>query len=536
MILSRIMNNASNESNNAPPFKQVSSLTQYVEWVNDIGEQSILFRGMANTDWKVESSLYRRLLFVGFKDVDSNIFLEMSKILINDARMNGHDIEDGRELKDLELLVKLQHYGAATCLIDFTKNSLVALYFACVSANNENDNKANGKVVAFDTAEYDEISINNLSKEIEHWFKENKKLWILSPKRIGNRVISQKSVFVFGSPILSADKFRTCEITNKKKILEELKQYGISAETLFDDFVGFSAQNSYNKEYKSWSTENYFMSGTLHYLSKDYESAIKCYDKEIKYNPKKSVAYYNRGLAKDNLGKSQDAINDYDEAIKLNPEYSSAYNNRGCTKNKLSDFQDAISDYDEAIRLNHEHSLAYNNRGLTKINLGNIKDAISDFDEAIRLNPEYYEAYNNRGVAKNHSGRFKDAISDFNDTIKLNPISSLAYHNRGLSKYNLGKFKDAINDYDEAIKLNSEYYEAYNNRGNAKYDLDNFQDAISDYDEAIKLDPKNWGTYYNRGSAKDKLGDKSAVADFAKAQKLKPKIDIPGLPPDNPNK
>ena len=533
------MDIAPNESDSVPSARQVSSVAEFTKWVDELGEGKILFRGMANADWRVVSSLYRRLLFVGFEDVDSNTFLEMSKILINDARMNGHDIEDGRELKDLELLVKLQHYGAATCLIDFTKNSFIALYFACVSADKESDNKTNGKVVAFNSndAEYDEISINNLSEKIEYWFKETKKIWILSPKRIGNRVISQKSIFVFGSPTLLADKFRTCEITNKKKILEELKQYGVSAEILFDDFVGFSAQNSHNKEYKSWSTENYFMSGILHYLSKDYKSAIKCYDKEIKSNPKKSAAYYNRGLAKDNWGKFQDAISDYDEAIKLNPKSSSAYNNRGLAKDNCGKFQDAISDFDEVIRLNPKSYKAYNNRGLAKHNLNNFQDAISDYDEAIRLNPEYYEAYNNRGNTKKELSNVQDAISDYDEAIRLNPEYYIIYYNRGNTKQELSKFQDAINDYDEAIRLNPEHSSTYNNRGFAKSILGNFKGAIDDYDNAITLNPKDYKVYNNRGIAKQKLGNlKEADADFAKAKQLNPEIETPNSPPDKSNK
>ena len=41
---------------------------------------------------------------------------------------------DGRALSDLELLALLRHHGAATRLVDATRNALVALWF-CVSEN-----------------------------------------------------------------------------------------------------------------------------------------------------------------------------------------------------------------------------------------------------------------------------------------------------------------------------------------------------------------------------------------------------------------
>jgi len=51
--------------------------------------------------------------------------------LIDHARLDGHGEVAGRRRSDLEVLGLLQHHGAATRLIDFTLNSLIALWFAC---------------------------------------------------------------------------------------------------------------------------------------------------------------------------------------------------------------------------------------------------------------------------------------------------------------------------------------------------------------------------------------------------------------------
>src|SRR6185436_12658259 len=40
---------------------------------------------------------------------------------------------NGKNLSDLEVLACLQHYGAATRLLDFTKNVFIALWFASTS-------------------------------------------------------------------------------------------------------------------------------------------------------------------------------------------------------------------------------------------------------------------------------------------------------------------------------------------------------------------------------------------------------------------
>ena len=54
-------------------------------------------------------------------------------MLLEPARIRRFDVEDGRKISDLQLLAKLQHFGAATGLLDFTWSALVALWFATQS-------------------------------------------------------------------------------------------------------------------------------------------------------------------------------------------------------------------------------------------------------------------------------------------------------------------------------------------------------------------------------------------------------------------
>ena len=65
------------------------------------------------------------------------------------------------ELCDLELLADLQHYGAATCLIDFTQSPLTALWFAC---KDEDNLGKDGKVIGMRADNSRFISNSNGSK------------------------------------------------------------------------------------------------------------------------------------------------------------------------------------------------------------------------------------------------------------------------------------------------------------------------------------------------------------------------------------
>ena len=108
----------------------------------------------------------------------------------------------------------------------------------------------------------------------------------------------------------------------------------------------------------------------MKYYLEDYQGAIEDYTQAIRLKPDLAEAYYNRGLAKSDLGDKQGAIADFNEAIRLKPDYANAYYNRGDAKYALGDKQGAIEDYREAAWL-------YYQQGRT----ANYKDALNRIRE-----------------------------------------------------------------------------------------------------------------------------------------------------------
>ena len=57
------------------------------------------------------------------------------------------------------------------------------------------------------------------------------------------------------------------------------------------------------------------------------------------------------GVARAVLGQHDAAIADYDEALRLNPNYAEAYNNRGVAKVQLRRIDEARQDFEMALNL-----------------------------------------------------------------------------------------------------------------------------------------------------------------------------------------
>ncbi|WP_303984782.1 FRG domain-containing protein [Niallia circulans] len=104
----------------------IRSLKEALEVSNIIVSlnNDFLFRGQANSEWKIESSLFR-------KGYDEN----KESLLYSDIRHLNHERFNSEDF--IQLASDMQHYGIPTRLVDWTGNMFNAIYFACVSGIEE---------------------------------------------------------------------------------------------------------------------------------------------------------------------------------------------------------------------------------------------------------------------------------------------------------------------------------------------------------------------------------------------------------------
>ena len=491
---------------------------------------TLLYRGQKYAEWKLQSGATGR---INNDPVQSDVLIQYHNALLEPARLRGWNRDSsGRKLEDLELLAKLQHHGAATCLLDFTTRFDIALWFACQEVSDQEVKKADQKkpkkgrvfIIAIDQNPQwglGKVHSDELEKKIDYFLHPESRLtkvqnetdsqmsenseelrqlkeerdkirfWYWEPETLMGRMLSQESRFLFGPQDIPEDAYFYIDIReeHKENLLRELiQQQGLRPETVFSDIHGFADINARGKPWKIKSYEDYMRSGMNKLQERgELTSAIEDFDEAVKLKPDSVDAWFYSGIARVRIGRHEEAIKKFDEVIKLDADFVAAWFHRGSAKMELKRYEGAIADYDEAIKLDGGFARAWLNRGLAKIELKRYEDALTDHDKAIKLDADDAIAWHCRGSVKMKLGRYEDAIADYDEAIKLDGGLAVSWHYRGSAKMKLGRYKDAIADYDEAIKLAANFAVTWFERGAAKAKLGCYEAARSDMEEALVL-------------------------------------------------
>ncbi len=236
----------------------------------------------------------------------------------------------------------------------------------------------------------------------------------------------------------------------------------------------------YSKEAEIEPSSGIFgMIGMLHLKQKDYEKAVKYFQKALyfdsSYTPARTNALAAYHLWADELiktGKSDVAINVLNSALRSFSDSRVIYYDLGTAYNRSGDKEKAIEYYKKALEIDPSFSPAksdiatcMNNIGAEHIRNKNWEKSIELCKQALEWDPNCWEAQKNIESASLCLAR---------------------------EKYDHGLLDEAIAYYKMALEINPKNVDAHNGLGNALYSKELYNDAIDHFNKALSIDPESY--------------------------------------------
>ncbi len=270
----------------------ITSVSKYLEWVHKSHSlegpykdcfcniNHVYYRGHASTSWKLEPSLFR----TGEKRHDEHWMLRKAN------NMLWQELCDCNS--DLDKMIRLQHYGLHTRLLDVTFNPLIALFFACQEVKNPDDEQdgivscgytdENNVKVCYAIAEYvfnyetlkiNERNLLKICKKYDVRLEELESVHFLSAPFNNPRISIQNGAFLMSPIKQEGEKLpvtaecgyirnrmekvfsKQCVIPHNFKhiLLDELDYLGFNKATIYADMTN-KLQYINEKEDKEWET------------------------------------------------------------------------------------------------------------------------------------------------------------------------------------------------------------------------------------------------------------------------------------------
>ena len=527
------------------------------------GSQDIVFRGLENKDWGLESTAILRHA----NPPAHSDFIQYNCELITRAKNSNYHQKENNQLTEIELLAELRHYGAATALIDFTRDFLVALWFAS-GPHKKNEIETDGKVIIVnigDSEVFLELTSEDKQSSLEEIlkFKTREKqdtlerarsdidastseisvqkkadLWYWQPRfAINHRLSAQKGVFIFGKAAINTADIKYWEVIISQKDKEAIQRelsghFGIDEDSLFNDLPGFAMVNDKSHKIQTRTQEDYLQNAIQHLQRGEFDQALQSLNKAIELDPIEAIYHFFRGQINRDLERYQDALKDVTKAIKLDLYNADHHYLRGQINRDLEKYEDALNDVTKAIELDADNAVYHYLRGQINRGLEKYEDALNDVTKAIELDADNVVYLTFCSQVNNQLKRYEDALRDITKAIKLDPNRAFIHSFRGAVNNQLKRYEDALRDAIKAIELDPEdaAYHAFCCQVN--HQLKRYEDALRDVTKAIELDPDNAVYHSLRGLINRGLGKhEDAQRDFDKAKQLKPNSSEP--PPED---
>uniref|UniRef100_A0A0N5AS36 Stress-induced-phosphoprotein 1 n=1 Tax=Syphacia muris TaxID=451379 RepID=A0A0N5AS36_9BILA len=230
--------------------------------------------------------------------------------------------------------------------------------------------------------------------------------------------------------------------------------------------------------------------GNAAYKKKDFEEALKHYDKAIQYDPNNMTFYSNKAAVLFEQGNYEKCIELCKQAVETGREQRANYTliAKALTRIanaylKMDKIEEALTWFDKSLSEHRDPDIVKKKKDLEK--------EIAEKKRLAYIDPKIALEEKNEGNKYFKEGNFPEAMKHYTEAVKRDPDNAILYSNRAACYTKLMEFGRALEDCEMCIKKDPKFIKGYIRKGAALMAMKEYAKARSAFESALEIDGTN---------------------------------------------
>ena len=294
---------------------------------------------------------------------------------------------------------------------------------------------------------------------------------------------------------------------------------GPKEDSLEGRFIIYSKQVKDNPD----NPEGYYELGKVYIEQKEYQAALKQFNKATRLKKDYGEAYREKGIALFYLRRFLDSEKAILKSFKLNPAQPNIATDLGSIYLTNGSFKKAFRYLKVAQNRENNLEIVFNNLGAAHAKTGESKKALKLWKQALKINPNIPETHVNMGVIYEKMGDKKKALIAYQKALKLEESNAMAHFNLGVIYAKEKHFQKAVKEWETALNFETRDENILNSLAWVYEKIGRKKEALIMLEKSIKLSPYAPKARFSSGRIKYDLGDiDGAIKSFKKTTLLDP--------------